>query len=365
MYKILLITNMYPIREKPFFGIFVREIADLLKNQKNISLQTVVPRGDNKIIRYINFYIESFKAMKSNSWDIVYIHYFTHSIPPVLIHRLINRKSKYKLLVHIHGGDLIPENITGKILIKFTYLFKNTIDYFIVPSNYFANVLERKYEIPKKKIFIYPSGGVDTNLFRPIDKCGCKRKLGIIENEFIIGFVSRLDKGKGWDVFLDAISMLKKEKIDFKSIVIGDGKQKSLFLKKLYNLNLQNKVMYLGTKTHHELPIIYNSMDLFVFPTLREAESLGLVGLEAMACGVPVIGSRIGGLQDYIQEGKNGFFFKPGDSKDLYRKIKQFYNLSQEIKQEMKNHAILTAKNFSSERVNKEFLKFILEVCLQ
>jgi len=362
--KILLITNMYPTEEKPSFGIFVKNIADFLKNQKNIRLQTVSPKGKNKIIKYINFYIESFKAIKSNSWDVIYVHYYTHSVFPVFIHKLINKNNKYKLLVHIHGGDLIPENIISRILIKIMYLFQSVVDYFIVPSNYSANVLKEKYKIPKKKIFIYPSGGVDTNLFRPIDKYECRRKLGIKENEFIIGFVSRLDKGKGWDIFLDALSMLSKEKIKFKSIVVGDGKEKLLFLNKLSNLNLQNKVVYLGVKPHYELPIIYNSMDLFVFPTLLK-ESLGLVGLEAMACGVPVIGSRIGGLKDYIEEGKNGFFFKPGDSKDLYRKISQFYNLPQEIKRKIRNNALSTAKNFSSEKVNKELLNFILEVCLQ
>ena len=73
--------------------------------------------------------------------------------------------------------------------------------------------------------------------------------------------------------------------------------------------------------SQEELVNIYNSLDLFIFPTYRKSESLGLVGLEAMSCKVPVLAAENYGPTDYIVNNKNGFFFKPQDSKTLSKKI--------------------------------------------
>ena len=65
-------------------------------------------------------------------------------------------------------------------------------------------------------------------------------------------------------------------------------------------------------------------MHVFIFPTERQTECLGLVGLEAMACDISVIGAQIGGLRDYLKDGYNGFFFEPGSATDLALKIRNF-----------------------------------------
>lgn len=91
-------------------------------------------------------------------------------------------------------------------------------------------------------------------------------------------------------------------------------------------------------------------MDVFVFPTKLE-ESLGLVGLEAMACGVPVIASRIGGLTDYIQEGVNGCFFEPGVPISLAEAIMWHISNEPVQKEALKAAAVQTAKCYAKEKV--------------
>jgi glycosyltransferase involved in cell wall biosynthesis len=84
---------------------------------------------------------------------------------------------------------------------------------------------------------------------------------------------------------------------------------------------------------------------------------LGLVGLEAMACGVPIIGSKIGGLRDYLQDGYNGFFFEPGNGTDLASKILQFYYLDRLTKSRFSENAISMVQRYDSGLENQRLVK--------
>lgn len=189
----------------------------------------------------------------------------------------------------------------------------------------------------------------------------CKRSLGIPIDYFVMGFVSRLDKNKGWDVFLESVNYLKLQGHKIKAIVVGEGKEKNNFLKKVRDIGLQDHIIYLGKKSHDELPYIYNAMDLFVFST-KLHESLGLVGLEAMACSVPVIGSNIGGLTDYIVDNYNGYLFEPGNSKQLVEKIKAFISMPEEKKEKLRKNALYKSQEFSAKILRKKLKNFIREI---
>lgn len=106
---------------------------------------------------------------------------------------------------------------------------------------------------------------------------------------------------------------------------------------------------------------IYTNLDLFIFPTTLE-ESLGLVGLEAMACHTPVIGSRIGGLTDYIVDGKNGFFFEPGNEIDLAKKIELFRNLPEKETECLKKAAYQTALQYKSDVVAQKLYSQLKQI---
>ena len=350
---------MYPSKGKPHFGIFVKNTYEILNSNKNAKVKLIKPSSvDNKLKKYFHLYKEIWHSLKYN-WDLVYINYLTHSSIPVLLRNF--PKKKHKILVHIHGGDLLPQNIMGKYLLKFHFLFKNLIDYYIVPSKYFFQILENRYSIDRSKIFIFPSGGVDTDKFKPMNKEYCKRSLGIPIDYFVMGFVSRLDKNKGWDVFLESVNYLKLQGHKIKAIVVGEGKEKNNFLKKVRDIGLQDHIIYLGKKSHDELPYIYNAMDLFVFST-KLHESLGLVGLEAMACSVPVIGSNIGGLTDYIVDNYNGYLFEPGNSKQLVEKIKAFISMPEEKKEKLRKNALYKSQEFSAKILRKKLKNFIREI---
>ena len=131
--------------------------------------------------------------------------------------------------------------------------------------------------------------------------------------------------------------------------IAGRGNQTSIMNKMIAELSLNDYIKYIGPIPYNDLPQVYSLLDLFVFPTELN-ESLGLVGLEAMACKVPVIGSNIGGLKDYIIPNYNGFFFNVGNYNDLANKIITYKSLSTEEKKIIENNAYKTALTYSSEK---------------
>ena len=206
------------------------------------------------------------------------------------------------------------------------------------------------YNIKENKIFVYPSGGVDTNLFKKIDKKEAKKQAKLSDKYNYIGYVSKLEKNKGYDVFLKAISILKdkKELKNYKFLVVGSGPEEDKFKEKVKELELEDYLEVRNLVSQEDLINIYNSLDVFVFPTYRKSESLGLVGLEAMACEVLVITSNKYGPTSYLIDNKNGLFFEKENSEDLANKILKILSLNHEEEKKMKTKARETAIKYDS-----------------
>ncbi len=366
-FNLLVISNMYPSDKNPSYGIFVKNIEGVLKNN-GISVETIVKRWDNnflsKLKEYFKFYCAIIRKLSNKKgYDIAYLHYFTHTFLPVLLGKLIFRNSKTQIVVHVHGNDIIERGKLGNLLFQIFRNFTHYVNGWVVPSNYFKKVLVKELNIEEKKtkICVYPSGGINLKLFRPLDKIECKKKFGFSEKDFVIGWVANIYKGKGWDVFLKALSILEKKQIQFKALVAGGGSEVPFFKEEIENLKLQDKIRYLGWVEHTNLVEVYNAMDVFT-TTTRLAESLNLTNLEAMACGIPVIASKIGGILDYVENDRNGFLYTPGNAEELAKRLIEFYNLSQEEKAKMSNSALKTAQKYDSGKVIQNFINFFEEV---
>jgi len=102
-----------------------------------------------------------------------------------------------------------------------------------------------------------------------------------------------------------------------------------------------------------------------VFPTKREAESLGLVGVEAMSCATPVIGGNIAGLKTYIHHNQNGLLFEPGNVSELADCIEKYLHLSSEERIKMKNAALKTALEYESGYVMQKLLTQLRSLCIK
>ena len=306
--KILVVSNMYPSPAFPSYGVFVRNFCRGLEAGGIAYDLAVMHRGANKgqkLLNYLTFYLKAFFKSLFGTYDLVYVHYASHSSVPVLLARKLR---KFRLFTNLHGSDAVPENASQEKMQRYTAAAVSCSERVIVPSAYFQNLVAEKYAISKEKIQVCASGGVDTRVFypRPTE-----------ENPvFTLGYVGRISAGKGWDTLVEACDLLQ---CPYRLIMVGDGPESPQLDALLSQKNLP--VERLPLLPQESLPEVYSRLDAFVFPTRRAGESLGLVALEAMACGVPVICSDFAAPADYVKSGFNGFQFRVGDPEDLAQKI--------------------------------------------
>ncbi len=344
-----LISNMYPSKTNIRYGVFVKNFKNSV-NKKYRVKKIVLPKKYrllDKIIGYIYLYFKIFRLLfTASSRNPIYVHAPLFMAPVLSLFCWSNKK----LFLNFHGNDMLFDSFKKKILARFQICLVKKYPV-IVPSSYFARKISDYYQKNIDEILVYPSGGIDTSVFYPDNT--------LRENNFTISFVSSFVSEKGWSVFLDAIARLVRQKTisDLKVIMVGDGPDKSLIQKQIKDLSLP--VQLFSGLTHSQIARIYRQSDIFVFPTQYKGESLGLVGLEAMACGTPVIGSKHPALLTYLKDGENGLVFDVNKKTDLYLKILKYNNLSDDKKHRLRQAALQTAARYDSKKVQMELLNFL------
>ncbi|ENO91836.1 GlcNAc transferase [Thauera sp. 28] len=356
--KVLVISNMYPTHENPGFGVFVKNFVDALGVQgAQIDLAVIRGRGKgklNKLLKYLTFGAAVLVKGFTRRYDCIYVHYVAHSMLPV--GALMGLK-RTVLVCNAHGEDLLPARKSEKLIFR---LVRPTIEkarLIVVPSSYFQSIAKDLF--PKNEIFVSPSAGVDLEVFKPNEPI----RERFHSSPLRVGFVSRIDSGKGWDVLLDAVAILRKQSpsLELEVALVGEGSEIATLTKRIRDLGLEGVAAHVGAMPQRRLPDFYSSLDVFVFPTLLP-ESLGLVGIEALASGTPAICSDIGGIQSYMRDGINGYLFPPGDSSALAQRIMAFSQLSIEEMCAMRSAALATAQQYERKKVGAELHAKLVEV---
>ena len=333
----LIICNSYPTDRSPTAQIFIKNIKTQLESHGINSyvyynkIIDIWPNATNykslpaNIIKYtvfilglipLCFRIHRFKTINPHG---IIISGFVGAI----FKKLFNKK----LITHIHGGD-INQFSTKNGVYKFLYYF--TLEYsdiIISNSNDINNKLNEIKPIGKKIVKIYP--GINNKLFHKYDlnkKRLIKEQYNIPKKRIIFLFIGNAIKRKGLDLFFNAINKLNnKETKKTHMIICSEGPELKEIKNKVYNNpRLKNIFTFIKKVNQNKLPEIYALGDIFVFPS-RE-EPLGLVGIEALACGLPLIGSNTGGIKDYLVDNYNGLFFEPKNVTQLSRIISSLIN---------------------------------------
>tara|TARA_R110002020_G_scaffold442020_1_gene653184 strand:- start:3965 stop:4999 length:1035 start_codon:yes stop_codon:yes gene_type:complete len=335
---------MYPSPEMPAYGVFVKNFVGSIQDQKDMeitsfSLISGRRKGITSIFTYVRFFFDIFFKSNFGKHDLIYVHFVKHSLLPL---NLWWRRADKKLVLNAHGTDILGK---GKV----ADLFRNTnnrlmrnADLFVVPSDFFISKIQH-LGIERRKIFVSASGGINPNIFYPSNDKN--------PNTGKIGYFGRLDSGKGFDVLLNAFLEIY-EKHDLQLEVIGGGELENHFNSYCSELRINNRIMFRGMLQQTQSADLIRNWDLMVFPSELE-ESLGLVGLEAMACGVPVVGSNIGGITTYLINNLNGFTFEKGDAKELKNKILNYYLMDEKEQRFLSNNAIQTSKDFEIQKVSE------------
>ncbi|MBN2014590.1 MAG: glycosyltransferase [Candidatus Altiarchaeota archaeon] len=262
-------------------------------------------------------------SRKAKDLDIVHIHgLFTMAMAGVYVSK--RYKIPRVLTYHTPADDYI-DYITKKQALKKTLMklynfwerrLLNSCDLVTAPSE---SIKQRLMDKGVREVMVL-SNGVDLDFFKYKNPVSFKKKHGVRDGK-VIGFCGRF----GYEKHLEDLIGIA-DKFEGQIIIAGKGPA-TRYYKKL--AEGKRNVKFIGFLSREEILKFYSSLDLFIFPSL--AETQGLVALEAMACGVPIIGANALALKDTIKDGRVGFLYQQGDLVDLMEKIGKAYGRRDEF----------------------------------
>jgi glycosyltransferase involved in cell wall biosynthesis len=349
MKKILLLSNIYPTVKNPDNGVYVQNMAQALE-ARNIDVKKCVVAGKHnnhwvKLWLYLKFFVHSTSLLLLTRRT-VFIHYAGHSAIPVLFVLLFRKLS---VVTHVHGTDVVPSaneaGLFSRLKLAVCRAILHRSKTILVPSKHFKTLVSKKFDLPMANIFVNPAGGVDTQVFHPVLKHA--HQFNPVSS-VVLGFVGRLDAGKGVETLLAALVLIKDSYPHFHCHLVGDGNNRLAYQQLAASLGLVQHCTFHGALPQQQLAAHYASFDYLVFPTELE-ESLGLVGLEALATGTPVIGSNNAGLLDYLEDQINGFLFCPKKADELACVIKTALTIDAKRYAQLKLNARQTAMKFDAQ----------------
>jgi len=284
--------------------------------------------------------LEDYIHRQKEDYDVVHSHYWLSGLAGIYI--------KHKLdlpLVHTyHTLGFMKRRALGqkehKSRANSERYIANVSDMIISPSTEEKESLVKEYSISSSKIeVVHP--GVNPRLFYPGKNRTILKKTRIHPDDFVLLYVGRIEPVKGLTNVIEALKILKKKDPRLfektKLLVIGGGKKEEFFEnEEIFRIKgqierhgLKNKVSFLGSIDHSQLRKYYSVADALVVPSLYE--SFGLVTVEALSCGTPIIVSQIGRMRSIVKEGNNGFSFRPDDPVSLLQGMENMFNHREKI----------------------------------
>ena len=303
----------------------------------------IVPRIKEKKVRiflvpFLLFSMKKVLKKHTKNVDIVHAHWL---IPQGIIQAGI-KNTPY--IVTGHGGDVTSLNYWPIKGMK-----KKTLErakYITTVSDALENYIQVMY--PNEKTRVVPMG-CDTSSFRPDNR---KENLFGQEGKKAVLFVGRLAEKKGVTFLIEAMRQVDNAIL----YIVGKGDLEEQLKQQAKELG--EKVVFVGPKTHDELPEIYASADVFVAPSVTarngDKEGFGLVIIEAMASGVPVVASNSGGISDIIKPGVNGLLCEEKAVNELSDAINKVLT-DRDLAERLRKEGYKTAKQNSYEEVGKKY----------
>lgn len=182
---------------------------------------------------------------------------------------------------------------------------------------------------------------------------GLKEAIGL-SGKKVIGFAGRLRREKGLDILLNAMPQVLKSYPDAVLVVVGDGPDREVLTKKAEALKITSQVIWAGQKTREEVFQFYRIMDVMAVPSLFEG--FGLAAAEAMAAGVPVVGAKVDGLTEIVEDTRSGLLFPAGNSHALSAALIKLLGDTEESKRIGLNAQIRVRELFSPDRFSRQYL---------
>jgi D-inositol-3-phosphate glycosyltransferase len=343
------------------------EITQIGPNVRVIHLEAGQPRWlpKNELFAFLPQFLrhlEDFRRSENVHYDVVHGHYWLSGWVGVRLRRMWNAP----LVQMFHTLGMLKNTVArSSAEMEPTLRIQGERDVIAAADRLIAaNPIEfghlvDLYAADPHKVRIVPCG-VDVELFRPVDRARARTHLGLDDGQYVL-FVGRLEPLKGVDVLIDAMSILARNGSKARLLIAGgnlDGDLAHLLRARVNEHRLNEMVRFLGAVDQMDLPNYYSAADICAMPSFYE--SFGMVAIEAMACGTPVVASRAGGLQFTVRDGDNGLLVPPGDSVALADAMHKLLS-DPALCDRMGKAAISAAQDYSWDQVSRGILNIYLE----
>ena len=297
-HEVHFITSSMPIRLRHF--------------DKNIYFHEVQPESYPVFIHppySLSLAAKMAEVSEAYDLDILHAHYAVpHAACAYLATQMLQDHRTVKTVTTLHGTDitLVGQAPSFYRVTKFSIEQSACVT---AVSNWLLEETRRIFKLDRP-IDVIPNF-VDTSVFAPSKNQEARRAF-VSPDEKLLLHISNFRPVKNLGVVMDVFNRVQKES-PAKLLLVGDGPERIPVERQAYKLGLQDKVLFLGGQDHIEelIPLA----DAFLLPSKHE--SFGLVALEAMACGVPVVASNVGGTREVVEEGVSGYLCHPDDAAGL------------------------------------------------
>ena len=307
----------------------------------------------DELFRYLPDFLSGLRAFQRDNgieYDTVHSHYWLSGwvgeelaqewgVPHVAtFHTLAEVKSRARA----GEGDAGPRSGIEKKITE-------AADGIVVSTGHERTALSQLYGAGEERVHVIPAG-VDLAQFKPGDQRSARDQLGLNGDRMLL-YVGRLDPIKGLELLMYTLGSME-EPDDVRLLVIGgDGEDDEGYrrMKGLAKkLDIQDRVDFLGSLSHTLLPLYYQAADVCVVPSYYE--SFGLVALESMACGTPVVGSRVPGLETIVRDNWSGYLV-PWHCPDAFVDRIEVLLANEDLRHSMGEEAQITAAGMSWDRM--------------
>ncbi|MCS0786947.1 N-acetyl-alpha-D-glucosaminyl L-malate synthase BshA [Cytobacillus firmus] len=293
------------------------------------------------------------EVIKREGLDLLHVHYaIPHAVCAILAKQMSG--TDIKIVTTLHGTDITVLGYDPSLTDAIRFGIEKS-DGVTAVSN---ALISQTYDLikPDKSIrAVY--NFIDERIYKKTDSAYLKEEYGIKPDEKVIIHVSNFRGVKRVPDVVKAFAKITEE-VPSKLLLVGDGPEMTVICGLVNDLQLKDKVLFLGKQDN--LEELYSISDLMLL--LSEKESFGLVALEAMACGVPCIGTNTGGIPEVISDGETGYICTLGDITDISKKAIKLLN-DEPLLERFASQSISLAKGrFSASQIVIQYEEFYYEL---
>ena len=293
-----------------------------------------------KFIGIILFWIKSVYKLKKINPDISHVQGISNGLPAFLVKKILNKH----YIIWARGSDIYLSWQFKTIILKL--VLKNA-DAVIALTEDMKKAIQKVYN---ENVFVIPNG-VDLRNFENISQKNCRSKLAIKENKKIILFVGTLRPVKGVRYLVEAMEIIIQKNTNTRLMLVGDGEDRRKLEKLVKEFVLDEYVTFVGKVSNEKVPEYMVASDVFVLPSL--SEGFPNVVLEAMASGLPIVATKVGGLPEIVKDRENGFLVEPKNPEEIAEKVLLILK-GDELRERISEYNKKKVKEYSWERVSEQ-----------